>query len=94
VIAINIKLKTTILTFVLLLTMLLLFTSLVGAQTATSTPTPTTTSTPTPTTTQTTTLTATPETAETLPDAGISYPTIFGIAAAIILITLSVALIL
>ena len=91
-IAVSIKLKTVILIISFLLTTFLVFAPLAGAQTATSTPTPTATSTPTP--TQTTTPTATQEAAETLPDAGISYPTIFGIAVAIILITLSVALIL
>lgn len=62
----------------------------VHAQTATTTLTPTSTSTPTPTVTTTQTVTATPP--ETLMDSGISMPTVIGILAAIILITLSIAL--
>lgn len=60
----------------------------VYAQTATSTPTPTPTLTPTPTAI---TDTPTPTAVETLLDAGISYPTILGVAFAVILITLAFA---
>lgn len=90
---ISIKVKTTLLILGFLLAAFLVFAPYAGAQTSTPTATPTTTSTPTP-TVSATTATTTPTAAETLPDAGISYPTLIAIGAAVLLITLSIALVL
>ncbi len=90
--SISLGVKTAIITLGFLLVSFLIFAPFASAQTATLTPTPTSTSTPTPTSTSTATVTTTATTTETLPDAGISLPTIVTLGAAILLITLSLIL--